>query len=287
MGGWRDDLTRGRKPVEWRPASQVSRQSAFWGQRPMANILSYRIGSPRKPQLALGRVKALGIPCVEIDLGPDEDAAETKKFLAAHGLRAATLTAPCPLADPKLFDIFENYCAKAATLGCSGLFTSIHAGQMPLDDAYARLRHIGDTAARHGVKIGMETHPDLCENGAKGAATMAAVAHPAVGINYDTANVYYYNEGIDTVEEVAKEARYVVSVHLKDTMGGYHDGNFPDFGKGVVDFAGVFRVLNGVGFSGPFTMELEGAGTTSSDPAAQEAHVRACVEHLRGLGLVP
>jgi len=253
----------------------------------MANLLSYRIGHPAKPQLALERVKALGIPAVEINLGPEEDAKAVRALLARAGLRAATLTAPCPLADPKLFDIFENYCAKAAALGCSGLFTSVHSGDMPLPQVVERLRGLGDIAARHGVKIGMETHPDLCENGSKGAATMAAVAHPAIGINYDTANVYYYNHGINTVEEVAKEARHVVSVHLKDTMGGYHDGNFPDFGKGVVDFAGVFGVLNGVGFSGPFTMELEGAWTTSPDPAEQEAHVRACVEHLRGLGLVP
>ncbi|HUT36561.1 MAG TPA: sugar phosphate isomerase/epimerase family protein [Planctomycetota bacterium] len=253
----------------------------------MANVLSYRIGHPAKPQLALDRVKALGIPCVEINLGPEEDPQPAKALLASHGLRAATLTAPCPLADARLFDIFDNYCAKAAALGCSGIFTSVHAGQMPLEEAYARLRKIGDIGARNHVKIGMETHPDLCENGSKAAASMAAVGHPWVGINYDTANVYYYNHGINTVEEVAKEAQYVVSVHLKDTMGGYHDGNFPDFGKGVVDFAGVFKVLNDIGFTGPFTMELEGAGTTSSDPAAQEAHVRACVEHLRALGLVP
>lgn len=253
----------------------------------MANLLSYRIGNPKKPQLALARVQALGIPCVEIDLGPDEDAREAKTLLADHGLRAATITAPCPLGDAGLFGLFENYCAKAAALGCSGVFSSIQAGPVPLPEAYARLRKLGDIAAGHGVKIGMETHPDLCENGAKGAATMAAIRHPHVGINYDTANVYYYNHNINTVEEVRKEARYVVSVHLKDTMGLFEDFNFPDFGKGVVDFAGVFKVLNGIGFTGPFTMELEGAWATSPDPAEQETHVGACVEHLRGLGLVP
>jgi inosose dehydratase len=158
---------------------------------------------------------------------------------------------------------------------------------MPLEEAYKRLRRIGDIAGEYGIDIGMETHPDLCENGGKAAETMAAINHPSVGVNYDTANVYYYNHNINTVEEAGKIARHVVSVHLKDTMGGYHDGNFPDFGKGVVDFAGVFRVFNGAGFTGPFTMELEGAGTTSSQVDEQERHVRACVEHLRGLGLVP
>jgi len=253
----------------------------------MANLLSYRIGNPKSPVIPLDRIRGVGIPAVEINLAADESAEEAKQLLADNGLRAATLTAPCPLADEGLFDIFENFCAKAATLGCSGIFTSVHAGEMPLEEAYARLRTIGDIGQKHGVKIGMETHPDLCENGAKGAASMQAVGHPWVGINYDTANVYYYNHDINTVEEVKKEAQYIVSVHLKDTMGKYRDGSFPRFGQGVVDFAGVFAVLNGIGFTGPFTIELEGKLTGGDTPEEREGHVRACVEHLQGLGLVP
>ena len=74
---------------------------------------------------------------------------------------------------------------------------------------------------------------------------------------------------------------------MAGAMGGYYDGAFFELGQGVVDFAGVFAVLNGRGFTGPFTIELEGHLATSPDPEEQEAHVRACVEHLRGLGLVP
>lgn len=253
----------------------------------MANLLSYRIGNPKSPVLPLDRVQAIGIPAVEISLAPDDDAAEAKGLLADHGLRCATFTAPCPLADDTLFDVFESYCSKAAALGCTGIFTSVKADEMPLEEAYERLRKVGDIGAKHGLKIGMETHPDLCENGSKAAAALTAIGHPHMGMNYDTANVYYYNHDIDTVEEVRKAAPHVVSVHLKDTEGGYHSANFPRFGQGVVDFAGVFEVLNGVGFTGPFTIELEGPLATSTDPAEQEAHTRACVEHLRGLGLVP
>ena len=252
----------------------------------MENLLSYRIGHPRRPVLPLERIKALGLERVEISLGADDDAAEARDLLAAHGLAAATLTTPCPLADDSVFEVFENYSAKAATLGCLSLFTSAKAGEMPLEVAYERLRRLGEIAAGHGLKIALETHPDLCENGTKAAATMAAINHPAVGVNYDTANVYYYNHGVDTVEEVAKVAPHVVSVHLKDTLGGYHDARFPRFGEGVVDFAGVFRVLNGVGFHGPFTMELEGPLTHGETAEEQEAHVRACIDHLRSLGLV-
>jgi len=250
------------------------------------NILSYRIGHPERPVLPLERIRAVGLARVEISLGADDDAGEARELLAAHGLAAATLSAPCPLADESVFEVFENYSAKGAALGCTSLFTSARAGELPLQVAYDRLRRLGEIAAAHGLKVGLETHPDLCENGAKAAATMAEINHPAVGVNYDTANVYYYNHGVDTVEEVAKVARDVVSVHLKDTLGGYRDARFPRFGEGVVDFAGVFRVLNEVGFHGPFTIELEGPLTHGDTPEEREEHVRACIAHLRSLGLV-
>jgi len=163
------------------------------------NILSYRIGHPARPVLPLERIRAVGLTRVEISLGPDDDAGEARELLAANGLVAATLSAPCPLADESVFEVFENYAAKGAALGCTSLFTSARAGELPLQVAYDRLRRLGEIAAAHGLKIGLETHPDLCENGAKAAATMAEINHPAVGVNYDTANVYYYNRAVSAL----------------------------------------------------------------------------------------
>ena len=252
----------------------------------MANVLSYRIGDPRSPQLPLDRIAALGIRFVEISVPLDGAGQQIRGLLKQHSLAAASMDAPCPLADDKVFGIFERSAELAAELGAKALFTSVHAGEIPLDTVYSRMRRIGDTVAKRNILVAMETHPDLCQNGGAAAKTVAGINHPNVGVNYDTANVYYYNQNTNTVEEVKKIAHKVVSVHLKDTMGGYHDGNFPDFGLGVVDFAGVFRVLNGVGFSGPFTMELEGPAHSAGDPAAMEKHVAACVNHLKGLGVV-
>jgi len=253
----------------------------------MDNLLAYRIGNAGNPKIPLARCKALGIPGVELGLGPDDDAKQVKALLAEHGLRASTLTSPCPIAEDTLFEVFERNCAVAAVLGSDAIFTSVKTGELADEQVWDRLRAIGEIAAKHNVKIGMETHPPLCENGAKALATMSAVAHPNIGINYDTANVYYYNENVDTVEELKKIAPHVVSVHLKDSMGGYHEGGFPVFGEGIVDFAGVFKIMNERGFHGPFTMELEGKRTSSKDPVQQEEYVRACAEHLRALGLVP
>ena len=115
---------------------------------------------------------------------------------------------------------------------------------------------------------------------------MAEVNHPWVGVNYDTANIYYYNEQVDTVEELKKAAKHVCSVHLKDTYGGFRDGNFPVFGEGIVDFAAIADVLDGVGFTGPHTMELEGGTFDARKPEELAEKVAACVAHLKKVGVV-
>ena len=157
---------------------------------------------------------------------------------------------------------------------------------MSKQEAYDRLHRLGDAVGEHRVYLAMETHPDLCQNAANMLETMAGVGHPWVGINYDTANIYYYNENVDTVEEVRKAAEYVRSVHLKDTFGGFRDGNFPVFGEGIVDFAGVAEVLGRVGFMGPYTMELEGKQFDAGKPEELAEKVAACVAHLKQVGLV-
>jgi len=252
----------------------------------LMTLLSYRIGNPRKSLLPLERLKAVGLSHVEINLEPEAEAEEIRSLLAEHDLKAATLTTPCPLNEPdRLFEVFENYCGKARVLGAAILFVSAKPGELAFNAACERLHQLGDIAARYDLRIGIETHPPLCENSEKSAGIMAAIDHPNVGINFDTANVYYYNHDINAVDELRKTLPYVVSVHLKETNGNYHDAAFPEFGKGVVDFPGVFKTLQEANFSGPFTIELEGSALALKDPQSHETHLRNCVQYLRDLGL--
>ena len=70
---------------------------------------------------------------------------------------------------------------------------------------------------------------------------MKGVNHPNVRINFDTGNIYFYNQNTDVVAELRKIIDYVASVHLKETDGGYESWNFPALGKGVVDFPAVHQ----------------------------------------------
>ena len=252
----------------------------------MANILSYRIGYVSQPQLPLDRTAKIGIKHLEIVMAEGETVPDVLRTLEPHGLRVATLSAPMPLAEDSLYHQLADYADRAAALGALGLYTSAHAGDMPREEAYDRLRKVGDIAAARGLFIALETHPDLCENGTKAAETLSAINHPALAWNCDAANLYYYNENIDAVEEVKKAARFIRSLHAKDTMGGFHDPSFPNLGEGIVDYAGIGEVLRSVGFSGPYTLELEGIAGSADSVEKMEANVAACAGHLRGLGLV-
>jgi len=254
----------------------------------MANILSCNLGSYRRFQdQALPHLQSIGVKHVEVR-APELDAvAELADKLAAHDLTATTVMAACPVDREDLPELLDKACASAAALGAKVVFVSAKAGDTPLDVAYARLRAAGDAAASHGVKLALETHPDLCDNGAKMVATMKAIDHPNVGVNFDTANIYYYNEGVDGLAELKTAIEQIVSVHLKDTNGGFKTWYFPTLGEGIVDFPGAFAALNARGFEGPFTMELEGIQGVELDEAGQLQHVADSVAYLRGAGLVP
>lgn len=91
----------------------------------------------------------------------------------------------------------------------------------------------------------------------------------------------YYNENRDAVTELKKIARYVKSVHLKDTDGKPKSFNFPPLGDGVVDFPSIFRILNNVGFYGPFTFELE-----ATSPEEMPSALEKSINYLKSTGCI-
>lgn len=218
------------------------------------NVYSYG----RYRERAFEHMQAIGIRYAEVSISKPEDADEWLKQAQPHGIRFSSIICPCDVSTDAGAEEFAGIAQAVQQMGAPIAFISVHAGELPLPDVYRRLRRIGDIAGERGVKVAMETHPDLITNGDVARRTMQALAHPNVGINFDTANIYYYNEGTDSVTELRKVLPHVFSVHLKDTNGKPRTWYFPTLGQGVVDFVEIFRLLLEHGFRGPFTMELEG-----------------------------
>ncbi len=148
------------------------------------------------------------------------------------------------------------------------------------------LRRLGDTAAEHGLTLALETHKGPTQNARSMLALMDEVAHPHVRLNFDTGNIAYYNQGIDPCDELEKVKHLVCNVHLKDNRGGFEDWFFPAVGDGgSVDFTRVRRILDEVGFAGPYTIEIEGKGG-EPEPGleARQERIARSVVHLRACG---
>ncbi len=249
-----------------------------------ANLIAVNLGSyGRYREGSLNHLRNIGIRHVEVGVPAPDRAADLARQLEEHGLKVSTMIAPCDLS--KEAGRFEPAARTAREMGVPILFISAKAGELPRAEAYRRLRELAQIADAHGVTLSLETHPDLAENAAVARETIAAVGHPRLGWNLDTANLYYYNEGTDAVEECRRGLDLIRSVHLKDTNGGYKTWHFPALGDGVVDFAGVFRLLNERGFHGPFTFELEGIEGESLSEAETQERVKRSLDHLRQIGV--
>lgn len=251
----------------------------------MNNTIACRLASygPHQDR-AWSHLPSIGIKHVEIPVPLPEDLDAVRQRLAGHGLQATSLQGQCQIAKADIVDDMRMQFYACSELGATILFLSVKAGDTPRQDVWDRLRGIGDLAATEGVTVVIETHPDLITNGDVGRATMEAVAHPNIGINFDTANIYYYNQNMDAVSELRKVIEYVKAVHLKDTNGQYQTWHFPALGAGIVDFPEVFRLLDARGFSGPFTMELEGIKGVEMDEAGYVKMVEDSVHYLRHMG---
>jgi len=150
----------------------------------------------------------------------------------------------------------------------------------------AALKRLGDVAAESDLTLALETHKGPTQNAEAMLALMDEVRHPHVLLNFDTGNIAYYNAGVDPCDELEKVKDLVRNVHVKDNRGRFEDWYFPAVGDGgAVDFARVREILDGVGYQGAYTIEIEGIGG-EPEPGLEERQRRIArsVAHLRSQG---
>jgi sugar phosphate isomerase/epimerase len=149
-------------------------------------------------------------------------------------------------------------------------------------------RFVGDRAEAHGVRLAFEIHEGLSHSGASTRRLVDAIDHAAVGVNYDTGNVVFYNDDdVDPVEDLAAIADKVIHVHLKDTAGGRGEWAFGPLGSGHVDLREIVRRLKSHGFHGPFSLEVEGYADEDLTRADRIQRLRLSLDYLPTLGLQP
>lgn len=249
------------------------------------NLLSCNLSSYGKfKDAAYDHLPSIGISHVEVPAPAPDEIDKLQAKLSKHGLAASSLIQRIQIESENAVDSFIPGLVAAEAMGARIIFTSVKAGDLDRRLVYDRLHAIGDEAGKRGITIGMETHPDLITNAEVAIETMHGVNHPNVRVNYDTANIHYYNHDVDSVDQLRKVIDYVGSMHLKDTNGEFETWFFPTFGQGIVDFKAVFDLLSTQDFHGPYAMEIEGCAGEDLNEVETCKRVADSVAHLRNIG---
>lgn len=216
----------------------------------------------------------------------DDDPADVRRRLDAHGLEAVSLSAHSDLTTREGLEHGLRGVAWAAAYGLPVLNTAVGGHQSADENEAAFLANVGelaDAAARAGIVVALEIHGDIMASSEVTLPLLEKIGSDAVRVNYDTANVEYYS-GRSAVEDLPQIVPYLAHVHLKDTTGGKGNWNFPACGEGRVDFRRVLEILREGGYDGPVSVEIEFTGEPW--PALEEVDrsMRASYENLTSLG---
>lgn len=142
-----------------------------------------------------------------------------------------------------------------------------------------------------GVKFALEVHPtEIAFDIPTAERALEAVDYrEAFGFNYDPSHLAY--QGVDVLGFLERFQERIYHVHMKDVwwsdtptpsgvFGGHlpfgHPDRFWDFrslGRGRVPFGEIVRVLNGIGYAGPLSVEWEDPGMDREYGAAEAAQV--------------
>ena len=168
-------------------------------------------------------------------------------------------------------------------------------------DFASRWGPIMDVFQQEGVKFGLEVHPTEIAYDIHTAqrALEALDFHPAFGFNFDPSHLIW--QGVDPVKFIRRFGDRIWHVHMKDasvtldgesgilashlSFGDSRRGwDFRSVGRGDVDFEGIIRALNEIGYNGPLSVEWEDSGMDREHGAKEAADFVRSIDFTPAIG---
>jgi len=151
-------------------------------------------------------------------------------------------------------------------------YLSLHAGFIDHTDSEKyqvmcdRIKYMADIAAGSGIILLLETGQESANDL---AGFIKDVNHPAVGINFDPANMLLYDKG-NPIEAIKVLSPWIKHVHIKDAIKTEIPGQWGaevPWGDGQVPGDKFLATLKEVGYEGALAVERE-AGDSRIDDIA-------------------
>jgi sugar phosphate isomerase/epimerase len=173
----------------------------------------------------------------------DQRAAWLRNQLTRRGMHCISLSAHMDLTGPDSVERFHRRIEFARNVGARCV-NSIAGPLGKLEEFRRNIPAIADRARDLGVMIALENHGDLLDCEQQVLDFVREVNHPAVRVNYDTGNAWYYSKGrINPVEELALLAPVVAHVHVKTPKIVEGLLRWVALGDGILDLSALARVL--------------------------------------------
>lgn len=174
----------------------------------------------------------------------DKRAAWLRNELAVRRLACVSLSVHMDLTGPDAVERFHRRLAFARNIGARCV-NSIAGPAGRVEVFRKNIAAIADRARDLGIMIAMENHGDLLDRGQQVLDFIREVNHPAVRVNYDTGNAWYYSKGqINPVEELALLAPVVAHVHVKTPKIVDDLLRWVALGDGILDLPALAGVLD-------------------------------------------
>lgn len=147
---------------------------------------------------------------------------------------------------------------------------SFHAGFIDHNDAAGyqkfcgRMRELADAAQARNVVLLMETGQETAQDLRN---CLEDLDHPALGVNFDPANMILYGKG-DPIDAVIVLAPWIKHVHIKDATPSNVPGEWGaevPWGDGEVDGGMFIQTLDKIGFTGVLAIEREAGDARAED----------------------
>ena len=138
------------------------------------------------------------------------------------------------------------------------------------------------------MRFALEVHPtEIAYDIRSTERALEAIGHrEAFGFNFDPSHLYW--QFVDPVKFIDRFADRIYHAHMKDAartldgesgilssylpFGDHRRGwDFRSVGRGGVDFEGIIRALNRIGYDGPLSVEWEDSGMERVHGASESA----------------
>ena len=166
----------------------------------------------------------------------------------------------------------------AALLGAK--YLTLHFGFIDMADADSaaktagRVKALADAAAEKNVQLLMETGQ---ETASELRGFLEELNHPALGVNFDPANMILYDKG-NPIEAVGILGGWIKHVHIKDAVRTQTPGQWGTevtWTTGEVGGTEFLKALEKTGFTGALAIEREAGNDRLGD-------IKGAIEALAG-----